>query len=221
MPVAQSKINDMYERALACVDAEFPDLPAGSGGKVAADGLRAKYDVIQDSGVAQAGFGGSAKAGTGERSTARVNIRNYRKRLADTANVIARKKSGFNSNFPPPSSETDDELITRTRAVVPKAVEMKDDFIQRGLTKEYLESGTALADTFEATLDTTNEALSHRGAATGSKKSAYREADEFFDELDIYTRNQYRDQPDKINAWRNATHIERSSPKPPPTPPTP
>lgn len=211
MPVAQRKINEMYERVFSCLDAEFPDLPAGSGGKIAADGLRGAFEVIQGSGVAQAGFGGSAKAGTGERSTARFNIREYRRTLAETANVIARKKPGFNAHFPPPSGETDGELITQTRAATAKAVELEADFRPRGLTIAFLESGAALADTFEATLDATNEALSHRGAATGSKKSAYREADEFFDELDIYIRNQYRDQPNKINAWNIASHIERSS----------
>jgi hypothetical protein len=142
-----------------------------------------------------------------------LNIREYRARLAETANVIARQKPGFNSNFPPPSGETDDQLITNMRAVMAKAVEMKEDFILRGLTFQYLQSGTNLIEAFETALNTTNEALSHRGAAVGSKKSAHAEADEFFDELDIYIRNQYHDQPDKINAWRNATHIERAAKK--------
>lgn len=211
MGYSQRRINEMYERVFACLDAEFADLPAGSGGKTAADGLRAAFDVINQKGSAQAGFGGSAQAGTGQRSTARLNIREYRTRLAETANVVARQKPGFNSNFPPPSGETDDELLTNTRAVVAKAVEMKNDFVLRGLTPQYLESGTELIEAFETALNTTNEALSHRGAAVGSKKSAYAQADEFFDELDIYIRNQYRDQPDKINAWRNATHIERAA----------
>lgn len=47
--------------------------------------------------------------------------------------------------------------------------------------------------------------------AGDSKKSAYQDADEFFDELDIYIRNKYADQPDKINAWNNAAHIERTT----------
>jgi hypothetical protein len=223
MAVSRSKLNDMYERVFACLDAEFADLPADSGGKIAADGLRDAYDIINQKGSAQAGFGGSAQAGTGQRTTARFNIREYRTRLAETANIVARKKPGFNSNFPPPSGETDDQLITNTHAVVAKAIEMKADFLLRGLTLAYLQSGTELIEAFETALNTTNEALSHRGAAVGSKKSAYAQADEFFDELDIYIRNQYRDQPDKLNAWRNASHVERAAKKnddeenPPPT----
>lgn len=213
MAVSQREINDMYERVVSCLDAEFTDLPADSGGKIAADGLRAAYTLIQNKSSEQAGFGDSAQAGTGQRATARINIREYRKALAKTAAVVARKKPGFEQHFPLPYGETDDELVAQTRAVAQKALEMQDDFIERGLTVGFLGSGTGLVDGFEATLDTKNEALSHRGAAVGSKKSAYREADEHFDELNIYIRNHYADQPDKIHAWRNATHIERSKKK--------
>ena len=105
------------------------------------------------------------------------------------------------------------ELIAQTRTAAAKAVENQADFALRGLSEEYLGSGTALVEAFEAAFAPTNEALSHRGAAVGSKKSAYSEADEHFDELDIYIRNHYADRPDKLNAWRNATHIERSAAK--------
>ncbi|CAN5519018.1 hypothetical protein BH10ACI1_BH10ACI1_23900 [soil metagenome] len=213
MRYSQGQINDMYERALSCLDAEFTDIPVGSDAETAANGLRAAFGEIRQKGTAQAGFRGSAQAGTGQRTTARINIRNYRATLARTANVVARKKSGFNEHFPPPSGETDDELLTNTRAVIAKAIELRSDFIPRGLTMEYLESGTEIVNEFEAAFDAKNEALSHRGAATGSKKSAYQQADENFDELDIYIRNNYRDQPDKINAWRIASHIERSPKK--------
>lgn len=213
MAFSQAKINDMYERALSCVDAEFADMPAGSGGKIAADGLRAAFDEIRAQDSAKLGFGDSAQVGTGQRSATRVSIRNYRSKLAETANIIARKKPGFNADFPPPSGETDNELISQTRAIAAKAIDKQADFIQRGLTLTYLQSVTAMVDAFEASLDTTNEASSHKSAAVGAKKSAYREADEHFDELDMYIRNVYADQPDKMNAWRVATHIERSKAK--------
>lgn len=213
MGTSRRKINEMYERALACVDTVFADLPADSGGKRAADGLRNAFASIREKAEAQTVFTDSAKVGTGERSAARFNIREYRRRLAETANIIARQKVGFNRNFPPASSETDAELLTQTRVVAAKALESKDDFIERGLTQEYLESGADLIEAFQNALRNTNESLSQRGAATGGKTSAYTEASDFFDELDIFIRNYYRDQPDRINAWRNATHVERSAVK--------
>lgn len=213
MAVSQSDINDMYERVFAVLDAEFADLPAGSGGKTAADELRDAYAVIQGRRSLQSGFGGSAQAGSEQRAAARFNLRKYRSRLAETANVIAKKKTGFDKHFPAPKNETDDELVANSRLFAEKAIEMADDFIRLGLTQAYLESGTSLIAKFEATLDTKNEALSHRGAAVGGKNSAYAAADEHFDELDIYIRNYYADQPDKLHAWRNATHIEKSAKK--------
>jgi hypothetical protein len=222
MAVSLGKLNDMYERVLSCLDAEFPNLPAGSSGKIAEDGFRAAYAGIQSSGSLQAGFGGSAQAGTGQRTVARKNIRDYRRKLFENASLIARQTPGFNEHFPPSSGETDDQLVTVTRAVVEKAIELKDPFILRGLTLEYLDSGNDLITAFESALDTRNEALSHKGAATGSKKTAYQTADEHFDELDLYIRNAFANQPDKINAWNNATHIERTPKKDEPvTPPTP
>ena len=213
MAVSQSDINDMYERVFACLDAEFADLPAGSGGKLAADGLRDAYEIIQGKSGEQAGFGDSSQAGSEQRAETRFNLRRYRSRLAETAGVIAKRKTGFDEHFPAPRNETDNELVAQTRAVAAKAVEMKADFMNRGLTEAYLASGTSLVDAFEATLDVKNEALSHRGAAVGSKKSAYSEADEHFDELNIYIRNHYADQPDKLHAWSNATHIEKAAKK--------
>ena len=38
MAVSQAKLNDMYERVLSCLDAEFTDLPAGSLAEAAATG---------------------------------------------------------------------------------------------------------------------------------------------------------------------------------------
>lgn len=213
MAFSQARLNDMYERALACLDAVFTDMPKPSGGDTAAIGLRAAFASIRNQDNARAGFGDSAQAGTGQRSAARVSVRNYRSKLAETANVIARKKAGFNEHFPSPSGEADNELIAQTRAVAAKAVEYQTDFIERGLTSVYLASGAALVDAFEAALDATNTALSHRGAAVGSKKSAYREADEYFDELDIFIRNHYSDQPEKLAAWKIASHIERAPKK--------
>lgn len=211
MAFSRRVINEMYERALACLDAEFADLPANSGGGEAAVGLRATVTEIKQESAAQAGAGDTAKVGTGQRSTARFNLKRWRNSLARTADVIARKKPGFDKDFPLPYGENDDELLTKSRAVAPKAVAGQADFTNRGLEADYVQSGSDLIEAFEAAFGVTNEALSHRGAATGGKSSAYKRADEHFDELDIYIRNKYAAQPDKINAWRNATHIERTA----------
>jgi hypothetical protein len=213
MPVSQRLLNERYERCLTCVDAEFADMPADSGGKEAADGLREAFEEIQTEGTAQAGAGDSAKVGTGQRSLARFNLKEWRKTLARTADAEARKTAGFDEDFPPPYGENDDKLITKSRAVAPKAVEKKAVFIKRGMESADVLSGESLVAAFETALGVTNTALSHKGAATGGKASAYGRAAEFYEDLDIYIRNKYRDQPDKINAWNIASRLERPSAK--------
>ncbi len=213
MSVAQRLLNERYSRSLTCIDTEFTDMPADSGGREAADGLREAFEEIQAEGATQAGAGDTAKVGTGQRSLARHNLKEWRKSLARTANVEARKTAGFNADFPAPHDENDDELLTKSRAVAAKAVDKKAVFTKRGLEESYVISGGALVAAFETAFGATNTALSHRGAATGGKASAYQRAAEFFEDLDIYIRNKYRDQPDKINAWNIASHLERSSAK--------
>ncbi len=213
MPVAQRTLNGRYGRVLTCVDAEFANMPADSGGREAADGLREAFEEIQAKGSAQAGAGDSAKVGTGQRTLARFNLKEWRKALARSADAEARTTAGFDEDFPPPHGESDDKLITRSRAVAPKAVTNKKIFIKRGLEEDYVLSGESLVAAFETALGATNAALSHKGAATGGKSSAYRRAAEFFEDLDIYIRNKYRDQPDKLNAWNIASRLERPAKK--------
>jgi hypothetical protein len=213
MAVSKRLLDEMYERALSCLDAEFDDIPAGSGGAESEAGFRGAVAETQEMSAAQAGAGDAAKVGTGQRTVARINMKQWRNSLAETASIIARKKPGFNSEFPLPYGEDDDELLTESRAIAPKAIANQTDFTDKGLEEAFVKSGDELIAAFQAALDMTNEALSHRGAATGGKASAYQRADEFFDELDIYIRNKYKNQPDKLNAWRIATHIEQAPKK--------
>ena len=213
MAFSQRVLNERYSRCLACVDAEFADMPAGSGGRVAADGLREAFEEIQELDATQAGAGNTVEVGTGQRALARLNLKEWRKALARTANVEARNNAGFNRDFPPPHGENDDELITESRAVAPKAARHVAVFTNRGLDEHYVLSGEALIDAFETALGATTTALSHRGAATGGKRSAYGRAAEVFEDLDLYIRNKYANQPDKIHAWNNASHLERPARK--------
>lgn len=213
MGYSQRAINAMYRRALDCVAAELTDLPAGSEGALAAADLEIQYDVITTKSTSKSSFEGTAKEGTARRSVARLNIIDYMSTLARTAKNIARKKTGFNQHYPAPSEKDDNELLTDARAVSVKAVEDKADFVKSGLTDDFILSGADFVTEFEDSLETTNQALSSRGAAVGSKDEAYEKADEDFDTLDNFVRNFYRYRPDKLNAWRNASRIERAPAK--------
>lgn len=213
MPYLQRNINDMYRRAVAALDAEFADLPAGSLGAEAADGLRTALAVIERESGAQTNLDGTAQAGTAQRAVARRNLFDYLKTLANTANTIARRQPGFNRRFPSPTDKNDQELLSDARAVAPEAAANEAVFIRYGLKETLINSGAGLIAAFENSFEQTDEALASRGAAVGTKKAAAEDADDYFDDLNRYIRNHYSDQPAKLAAWKIAAHIERSPTK--------
>jgi len=201
----------MYNRVLDSLPTEFADLPPDSEGAEAAEGLSEEYNIIVGKSALQSGFKGTAQEGTAQRTVARQNIREYMSTLARTGRSIARKKPGFEQNFPPPSDKNDVELLTDARAVAVKAMEYKTDFTGRGLKVEYLQSINNYIADFDNSLDATNSAVGLGGAAVGGKNAAYDRADEHFDVLDDFIRNFYRDQPEKLAAWKIVSHIRRST----------
>jgi hypothetical protein len=222
MPYKQAAINDMYLRAIECVDTVLTDMPPDSEGALAALGLREQYAIIIAGTAAQSGFSGTARMGAAQRALARKHIYDYLARLSGSAKIIGRKNPGFEQNFPSPSGKDDNQLLADARSVAPKAIEQKTLLMGRGYTLEYLQSGAGFVEDFEESLETSYDALSSRGEAVGGKLSAYDKADEFFDSLNDFVKNFYRDQPQKLAAWRIATRIERSpqkkdTPKPPTT----
>lgn len=213
MAFSQRAINDMYLRAIECRETVLTDMPPDSEGAEAADGLREQYDIIIAQTAAQSGFSGTSQMGAAQRKLARKNIYGYLSTLHGSAKIIGRKNPGFEQNFPSPVGKDDNQRLADARAVLPKVTEHKALFIKRGIKLEYLQSGAGFVEDFEESLETSYDAQSSRSEATGGKMSAYDKADEFFDSLDDFVKNYYRDQPQKRAAWKNATRIERSPKK--------
>lgn len=206
-------IKEMYNRVLDIVRAEFTDLPPESAGANAVEGLQTQYDIIVQKDADKSSFSGTAQKGSAIRAVARRNLYDYQMTLSNTSKIIARKKTGFDENFPSPSTMNDDQLLSAVRASSAKAVEHKTDFIAQALTQEFLESGAGFITDFDNSLDITNEASGSRGAAVGAKNAAYEKAGEHFDVLDNFIRNFYREDAAKLNAWKIASRIERSPKK--------
>ena len=209
MTNAELRESEMYQRVLACLTAEFTDLPIDSDGAMAVTELQTALDNIKQESSSQAGFDGTAKSGTTQRTVARNEIKEYLKTTAKTADVIARKKPGFDDNFPMPYGKNDEQLLATARAISIAVNQNKDDFIRLGLTETYLDSIDEKIEAFADALHITNSALSSRGAAVGQKKSAFQVARDNFAILNTFILNYYREQPRKLSAWRIASRIER------------
>lgn len=210
MAFTQKNIRDAYRRILTAMPTEFADVPATSIGAEAAAGLAAAFAIIEQKGGEQESSGDTGQAGTAVRVVARRNLYDFLLTLAQTAQTISLRKTGFNLNYPSPWSKNDTEMLNDARAVAPKAIADEADFMRYELTKEFVESGADRIEAFETSFEPTDEATAARAEATGSKRQAYKDADLFYDELDRYMRNRYRNQPAKLHAWKVVSRIERS-----------
>lgn len=209
----QGAVRDMFNRVLDILPVEFADLPAGSVAETAAADLQTQYDAVISQSAEQSGFTGTGKEGTANRAVARRNIQDYLTTLSRTARSIARQNPGFDKNYPPVSAMDDTELLNEARAVAPKAISDKGEFIGRGLTLEFLESINGFITDFDSSQVTSNAAVGARGAAVGDKNAAYEKGLNDVDILNDFIRNFYRNQPAKLAAWKIASHIDRSPKK--------
>lgn len=203
----------MYNRVLDSINTEFSDIPAGSDGAEALAGLREQYEIIVDKSSAKSGFSGDAQESTAQKAVARQNIKDYLTTLANSAQSIARKKAGFDRNFPMPYGKNDVELLNEARAVAVKAQEAREDFTKRGLTVDFINSINTFINDFETSQDSVNQAIGARGSTVGSKNEAYEKAEDYFDTLNDFIRNFYRDRPEKLAAWKIVSHIRRATDK--------
>jgi len=201
----------MWKRAVVCLDTELADLPRESDGAAAGERLRIEIPIIERESAAQTAQGGTAKQGTAQRRVARNRIREILNALAKTADTIARRKPGFDEQFPMPyGSRNDEQLLALARATQIKAAENREDFERLGITREFMDSIAPEIEAFADALETTSAAVGSRGAAvSGIDESTKRGADDFED-LNTFVRNFYRDRPEKLAAWRIATHVERA-----------
>ncbi|HQU82155.1 MAG TPA: hypothetical protein PKY59_03470 [Pyrinomonadaceae bacterium] len=201
---------DMFNHASACLTAQFSDLSAPPHIAEAIQNFRGAITQIETQSTSQTAEEGTAEEGTAERSVARNAVKEFMTRFARTAQVIARRRVGFDENFPMPYGKNDEQLLASARAVADKAQSEREEFTLLGINVAYLQATAGKITAFSDALEKTNAATSSRGAAVSSRKNAFDIADENFEIIDIFIRNQYAEQPEKLSAWRMATHIQRA-----------
>ncbi|MCD9188731.1 MAG: hypothetical protein LUM44_20095 [Pyrinomonadaceae bacterium] len=201
---------DMFKRALAALTAEFSDLPEQPEIRSAIQIFRAAVARIDAESASQNTHQDTAQEGTVERKVARRAIREFMERYAKTAYTIARRRPGFDENFPMPYGKNDEQLLAAARSVDEKALLEREAFLGLGIKPAYLEASAAKIEAFAAALDKSNAATVSRGAAVSGRKNAFDEAEDNFLVIDTYIKNAYADDPAKLDAWRIATRIERA-----------
>jgi hypothetical protein len=139
---------DMYKRALACLTAEFADLPPELEGGRAAESLRADVALIDEQSSSQSAYDGTAKEGTAQRRVARNAVKEFMKRFAQTGRTIARRKPGFDERYPTPHGKNDEQLLAAAQSVAASAIMDKTDFTGLGISLDYISAAQTRVESF-------------------------------------------------------------------------
>ncbi|MBS1797340.1 MAG: hypothetical protein JSS81_26190 [Acidobacteria bacterium] len=201
---------DMYKRALACVAADFADLPRESAGARAGEMLRADVALIDEQSGLQSGYDGAAREGTARRRVARAALRECLKRFAETARTIARQRPGFAERYPSSSGSNDERLLADARSVAAALDADRAEFTALGVADEYIDATNAKVEAFGAAVAQTGASRGGRGAAVSARTNAFETAENHFATLDTYIKNRYFNDPARLAAWRIASHVERA-----------
>lgn len=204
---------DAYKRSTVCVETVLTDLPNPSLGWTAYLDLKAAVADIEALSSEQTSKDGDKRGGTMQKRLARKQTNELWREIAATARTIARAKEGFYEGFRIPHHAADEDYFAAARAASAKARANERDFTDLGMPGGFVGEFNDAINSFGAALGLTSGSLEGRGAAVAGIDAAFDRAEDAFEILDRFVRNFYRRQPDKLAAWRIASHVERESSK--------
>jgi hypothetical protein len=225
---------DRVDRVLVFGDENAADFAAG--GKAAESFTRLR--AIQAA-LGQARVGQQVPTGRTALEVLFDALRMDLQNLTRTARTIAQEQPGFADAFRLPAPPTDGTLLTTADAFVDRlAAKAEDDdatkirktamtaaFVAHELPADFV---THLQADAQAIRAEQHEREKDRASGVGSTAiigPLLQEASEIVTTLDAVMHNKYTRVPDKLRAWKSASHVERAAqrekkPEPPtPTPP--
>jgi len=180
---------------------------------------------VQVSGSGQA----SAMGDTGEQYSLKgIHREALRKYLSDTSRTAKSMRyafPGIEEQFAMPKDRSDAGILNGGRAFVTNGLPIKSDFAGYGLPGAWFNDMGAAADLFEQSFNETASATANRAEATADIEDWVVQGMRSRRILDGIVRNVFVNDPGKLAAWTQASHIERppkkTAPVTPPPPPTP
>ena len=194
------------------------DFPNGSIQKINMNKIITEIGLLEGYMVQQVSGGGDAGQAFEVKDTARENIRELMKDIADTAKVMEYAIDGIADKFRMPYNQTDQNMLATARSWVDEATGYETEFIQYGLQADFLTLLNDAAEAFDASMTAPVTAIDQRVAATALIGESIRRGMIALRICDTVMRNNYFDQPGKLAAWISASHVERAPKKRPPTP---
>jgi hypothetical protein len=161
--------------------------------------------------AAQASGKSASKEGTTLRATARATLQDNMEAITRTVRVIAFTVLGLEDKFRLPRNVGDQALLAVARSFAQDALPLKDEFIRRGMSANFLEELHASIAALEAALVHKTQKRGTHIAATAAIDQTTTDGINAVRELDAIVRNVFRQDPATLAEWTSASHTESGS----------
>lgn len=183
--------------------------PASSLGEAKFAALNRIIEELDEHGAKETSGKSAAKTGTANKASARESLRSQMEAISRTARQIAANTPGMESSFRMPRTNGDQALLNSARAFLADATPLKAKFIEWEMPATFLEDLSATIDSFEQSINSTNQNKSKSVAASAAINEAIAKGKKIVRDLDPLVRNKFRNDPATLAAWESASHTER------------
>jgi hypothetical protein len=164
---------------------------------------------------------GVTKLHTGNKASARSELRSTLRLFNITAQSIAVDNPSIIETFRMPRGDNDGQLLAKARSFLTEASPIKGQFVAFGLTASQFDKLENDITIFETATAEQGKSLTNRVGATATIDNSIDNGLKSVKRMNAVVQNRYADNPAKLAEWTSASHIEKTPKKKPETPPTP
>lgn len=182
------------------------DFPADSPAGIVAARIRTRLETIHSLAAVQAsGKVGEAYAQKGDNFQ---RLKALMRKMDDAADTMEDEIEGIDELFRVPRTQGEEAWIASGRAFYNNSADHVSKFTDLYLDDDFREQLLGLTNAVENEM--TDNANAERSGATGGIGSEVRLINKDAKKLNVMVRNKYEDNPQKLAAWKTASHLEKA-----------
>lgn len=212
----ETRKTNQFEGMTAFISDSIEDFPADSPAGIVAARMRAGLERIHSLAAIQAsGAVGEAYAQKGDNFQ---RLKALMRKMDDAADTMGDEIEGIEELFRTPRKGGEDAWIASGRAFYNNSEDHVEKFTKLYLPVDFREQLIGLVDAVEA--ENVDIAREQKSGATGGIESEIRSINKDAKKLIQMVKNKFDDNPQKLSAWRTASHLEKAPEKKKVEPPT-
>ncbi len=184
-----------------------------SRGDVLFTAIKTAVATMETEGAKQEAAERARKEATDRKEAARDALLELLRQINRTARGMKKLVPGISSQFAMPRSHGDQIILNTARAFRAAATPVAAEFTGRGLPDDFLTALDASINLMDEAIDAQDEALGQQTTATAAVNAAQQQLIDALTEFSTIIRNQFRDDPATLAAWRSASRVERAPQK--------